>query len=185
MNKRHARDAAICKKYGLKFVQELIAFAKRWGISPSDLLAASTPLAAHQLVANYLGVSCEWPRRLIETLGGVMVIDFWRIQHITVKFSEHRERYALRILLTIMYPDEIWRVLHVHPVTGKSEFRMRYIKFFKDAPHGLAVASIDESSGEQTLFNFMPISRARGMIKQRRGVLVYSAEKAKERRDKE
>lgn len=122
------------------------------------------------------------PKQIV--LEGAVLIDYDRIAHITDKFEEHRECFANRIEPTLVEPNEIWCRWHPCSDDPEGELRAYYIKFFGNNPHGIAIASVCRHTGKQVLLNFIPVSRAEVIAKQRRGMLLYSSDRPWEKEKK-
>ncbi len=142
---------------------------------PKMLPQASTPQQARRMVQAALGLSGETPRRFVETPVERVLLDLDRTAHITDKFSDHRERFANRIIPTLAEPNEVWMAYF-----DDGTFRKRYLKVFKGGGGrdrgGLSV--VVETPDGQLLYNFIPID-PQGINRNRLGALLYPKGKGK------
>ncbi len=142
---------------------------------PKMLPQAANPQQARRMVQATLGLSGETPRRFVETPVERVLLDLDRTAHITDKFSDHRERFANRIIPTLSDPNEVWMAYF-----DDGTFRKRYLKVFKGGGGrdrgGLSV--VVETPDGQLLYNFIPID-PQGINRNRLGALLYPKGKGK------
>ena len=144
-------------------------------LPPPELPRAGTPQQARRTVQAALGLSEETPRRFVETPVEKVLLDLDRTTHITAKFSDHRERYANRILPTLAEPNEVWMAYF-----DDGTFRKRYLKVFAGEGRkwrgGLSV--VVETPDGQLFYNFIPTD-PQGINRNRLGALLYPKGKGK------
>ena len=145
---------------------------------PKELSVAATPQQARRTVQAALGLSGETPRRFVETPVERVLLDLDRTAHITDKFSDHRERFANRIIPTLSDPNEVWMAYF-----DDGTFRKRYLKVFKGGGGrdlgGLSV--VVETPDGQLFYNFIPIDPG-GVNRNRVGALLYRKQRERKGR---
>ena len=139
---------------------------------PPLLDAAPSTDQARRTVELALGLTDDVSRRMVQTPVEDVLLSRDRVTRITYKFSDHRERFANRILPTLLEPSEVWMTYY-----DNGEYRKRYIKVFegegREGRAGFAIA--EEVPGGAVLFNFIPKKRA-DLNRQRVGQLLYPKE---------
>ena len=143
--------------------------------APPRLPAAKTQHEAFKALEEALGVDIDNPSRRVRTPIGPAVIRHEHLPHIIAKVGDRRERFANRIVPTLEAPDEVWNTRY-RTAHGKVEYRLRYLKLFREtrARHGLAVAT--ETPDGHVLWNYLPLGRNRDVNRQRVGQRVYPDE---------
>ncbi len=134
---------------------------------PPLLPRAKTQHEALVTLESALGIDDANPRRRIRTpVGEDVLLRQGRLDHVVQKFGDHRERYANRIIPTLVEPDEVWRTEY-----DDGTFRKRYIKVFSGrGRHALSVVTDMDAT---VLYNFIAPMDNNAINKQRKGALLY------------
>lgn len=134
--------------------------------APQLLQSAGSIESAVDVMAMALGISEEYPSRVITTPIEQVTAQYALLRHLVEKRGEDRERYANYLLPSLQDPYEIWRVAYEN-----GEYRNRYIGVFLGAKDTLV--SVQVNLGGSLLWNVMLESPA-GMNRQRIGDLVWT-----------